>query len=79
MKGYEMENCKQTSAPMVSSATFCSDTYHHLFPDEEHRLYRSMVGSLMYAADSPRPDISALRKTNWAIHSGAYTSSLECS
>ena len=48
-----MEDCKPVSTPMITGCKLCDDDGS---ADIDQRLYRSMIGSLLYLIAS-RPDI----------------------
>ena len=53
LKKFKMENCKPVLTPMV---TGCKLIIDNSSKDVEQRLYRSMIGSLIYVTTS-RPDV----------------------
>jgi len=53
LKIFQMEDCKPVSTPMVTGCRLSKDDTSLEF---DQKLYRSMIGSLLYAAAS-RPDV----------------------
>ena len=53
LKIFKMEYCKPMSTPMITGCKLCADNGS---PDIDQKLYRSMIGSLLYL-NASRPDI----------------------
>ena len=53
LKKFKLEDCKPVSAPMITGCKLCADDGS---ADIDQKLYRSMIGSLLYLIAS-RPDI----------------------
>ena len=53
IKKFKMEYCKLVLTPMVTGCKFIIDDS---YKDVDQRLYRSMIGSLLYVTTS-RPDV----------------------
>ena len=53
LKRFQMEDCKHVSTPMITGCKLCANDGS---ANIDQRLYRSMVGSLLYLTAS-RPDI----------------------
>eukprot|EP00253_Pinus_taeda_P026093 PITA_26093 len=53
LKRFQMEKCKPVSTPMVTS---CKLSIDDISKDADQRMYRSMIGNLLYVTSS-RPDV----------------------
>ena len=53
LKKFQMEDCKPVPTPMITGCKLCANDGS---TDVDQRLYRSMIGSLLYPTAS-RPDI----------------------
>ena len=53
LKKFRMEDCKSISTPMIIG---CKLRKYDESKEVDHRLYRSMIGSLIYVTTS-RPDV----------------------
>ena len=53
LKRFQMEDCKPVGTPMITGCRLSKDDES---PEVDQKLYRSMIGSLLYATAS-RPDI----------------------
>ena len=53
LKRFQMEDCKLVSTPMIIGCKLSKDD---VSPEVNQKLYRSMIGSLLYETAS-RPDI----------------------
>ena len=53
LKKFKMEDCKPMTTPMITGCKLCADDRS---ADVDQKLYRSMIGSLLYLTTS-RPDI----------------------
>ena len=53
LKKFKMEDCKPVSTPMI---TGCKLSKEDEYEEVDQRLYRSMIGSLLYVTAS-RPDV----------------------
>ena len=49
LKKFKMEDCKPVSTPMITGCKLCADDGS---ADIDQRLYRSMIGSLLYLTAS---------------------------
>ena len=53
LKKFQMDNCKPVSTPMITGCKLSKDDESK---EVDQRLYRSMIGSLLYLTTS-RPDL----------------------
>ena len=59
LKEFGLEQCKSVPTPMVKdNSGGIATTDSPLLKHDDHGQYRSLIGSLMYAANITRPDIA---------------------
>jgi hypothetical protein len=58
LERYSIENCHSVNTPMALGATEIMILFEEQATNEDIKLYRSKIGSLMYLAVQTRPDIS---------------------
>ncbi|XP_043710300.1 uncharacterized mitochondrial protein AtMg00810-like [Telopea speciosissima] len=68
LKKFNMEDCKPVSTPMMTSCKLSKDDYS---PTVDHKMYRSMVGSLLYLIASGPDILQAMKGFELIAYSNA--------